>query len=80
MTNSIEQKITQIKEIVRDWPADASTYVLLRSLQEILIPTKDKAFETTDPQNQMVGKQILLIINIANSIIEFLDVKKATFK
>jgi len=80
MTNSIEQKIIQVKSIVQDWPADASTYVLLRSLQEVLIPAKDKLFETTDPQSQIAGKQVLLIINIANSIIEFLDVKKATFK
>lgn len=80
MTPIIEKQICQIKEVLKDNPADANAYVLLRTMVELLQPVRDKLAGSTEVIGVMVSKQIKLIIDVAISIIEFLDIKKANIK
>lgn len=73
-------QIEAIKEIIKDNPADATVYVLLKTMVEALEPTKAKLFMSADAMSILVAKQINLIMDIAISIITFLDVKKANLK
>jgi hypothetical protein len=80
MTPVIEKQIADIKEILKDNPADANAYVLLNTMVEMLNPIKEKMFMSTNELDIMVAKQINLINRIALDIVDFLDVKKANLK
>jgi len=80
MTPVIKKQIETVKEILKDNPADANAYVLLRTMVDLLQPVNEKLFESTEQTNIMVAKQIKLINDIALAVIEFLDVKKANLK
>jgi hypothetical protein len=80
MTPVIKQQIEAIKEIIKDNPADATAYVLLKTMVEMIEPTKAKLFMSADAMSILVAKQINLIMDIAISIINFLDIKKANLK
>lgn len=80
MTPQIKSQIEAIKEIIKDNPADATAYVLLKTMVETLEPTKAKLFMSSDAMSILVAKQINLIMDIAISIITFLDIKKANLK
>jgi len=84
MTPQVKKQIEQVKKILEDNPADANVYILLKSINELLDPVRKKMAtdigSCSDPIQTMVIKQINLIIDIANSIIEFLDIKKANLK
>lgn len=80
MTPVIKKQIETINEILKDNPADANAYVLLRAMVDLLQPVSGKLFESADQNNLMVAKQIKLINDIALAVIEFLDVKKANLK
>jgi len=84
MTPQVKKQIEQVKKILEDNPADANVYILLKSMNELLDPVREKMAtdigSRSDPVQTMVIKQINLIIDIANSIIEFLDIKKANLK
>ena len=84
MTPQVKKQIEQVKKILEDNPADANVYILLKSMNELLDPVREKMATNigscSDPVQTMVIKQINLIIDIANSIIEFLDIKKANLK
>ena len=84
MTPQVKRQIEQVKKILEDNPADANVYILLKSMNELLDLVREKMATDigshNDPVQIMVIKQINLIIDIANSIIEFLDIKKANLK
>lgn len=80
MTESIENKISEIEELLKDMPADSSTFILLTTLKKRLDPVYNELEFKEDIQSKMVAKQIKLIINLCSAIIELLDVRKANLK
>lgn len=77
----LEKKVKQIEEILKDFPADVNTYILLRSLTELLKPTYAKLITPGNSEMAIVvAKQIKLINDIAFAIIELIEVRKANLK
>lgn len=81
MNESLEKKMLEVQELLKGWPADASTYVLLFALRQILAPIHSQVMTTgLTEQDKLVAKQIKLITDIASAIMEMLDVKNANLK
>jgi|GEM_PF-3454116 len=80
MTESIDKKIVEVRDLVKDLPADVKTHILFRVLQEELAPVHAELMMKDEVQSTMVAKQIKLITNICSAVIEFLDVRKANIK
>jgi hypothetical protein len=81
MIKSLETKMLEIRSILKDFPADASTHVLLSTLREILAPVHAQIMNVGDnKQSELVAKQIKLITDISSAIIEMLDVKEVEIK
>ena len=80
MTESIDKKIVEVRDLVKDLPADVKTHILFRVLQEELALVHAELMMKDEVQSTMVAKQIKLITNICSAVIEFLDVRKANIK
>lgn len=76
----INEKIQQLQEILKDFPADVNTYILLSALRDILAPAHASLMIANDEQSQIVCKQIKLITDISSAVIELLDIKKVEIK
>ena len=81
MIESLQNKVLEVRALLKDLPADASTYILLSTIREILAPVHAQVMDINDnEQGKYVAKQIKLITDISSAIIELLDVKEVKIK
>lgn len=80
MNDIIKGKIEEIKSILEDYPADASTHIMLSAMNEMLAPVHAKLMGENNSQSIMVGKQVKLITDVANAIIGLIDARPANMK
>lgn len=76
----INQTIKELQEILKDFPADVNTYILLATLREVLAPAHAKLMMSEEEQSQIVCRQIKLITDVSAAIIDLLNIKKVEIK
>lgn len=76
----IRKKIEEIKEHLKNFPADANVYILLVSMNELIVPTHTMLLKDGSKESVAVARQIKLITDIANAIIEMLDIKNVSME
>lgn len=76
----INQTIKELQEILKDFPADVNTYILLVTLRELLAPAHAKLSLAEDEQSKNVCRQIKLITDMSAAIIDLLEIKKVEIK
>ena len=77
---TINKKIEELKDILKDFPADVNTYILLTTLREIIAPLHAKLSMADDDQSRTVDRQIKMIADISEAIIELINVKEVKIK
>lgn len=76
----INQTIKELQEILKDFPADVNTYILLSTLREVLAPAHAKLMMAEDRESKTVCGQVKLISDMAAAVIEMLNIKKVEIK
>ncbi|MFA6048244.1 MAG: hypothetical protein WC737_05565 [Parcubacteria group bacterium] len=76
MEKHLEQLKEKIIELLKDYPADVNTAVLLSALIDLLTPIYQSMSASDDVNNQRVTGEIRLIIKMAQAIMELLDTKE----
>lgn len=76
----MEKKINQIKDSLKDFPADVNAYILLTTLRDILAQAHASLLMASDIQGELVCRQVKMIADMSAAIIEMINVKKVEIK